>query len=74
MSNSSPIGYLCLRLSKNYQQVFFPSRTKPVELRKSAPRRVRFPFAFGRIMNLVKTDLPLIFTITWVVRALPVVC
>ncbi|GFY69317.1 hypothetical protein TNIN_232951 [Trichonephila inaurata madagascariensis] len=55
------------------QQAFFTSRIKPAELRKSVPRRVRFPFAFGRIMNLVKTDLPSISTITSVVQASPVV-
>ncbi|GFW68944.1 uncharacterized protein TNCV_2918431 [Trichonephila clavipes] len=74
VSNSSPNGYLWVGLSQKYQQVFFTSRTKPAELRKSVPRSVLFPFAFGRIMNLVKTDLPSICTITWVVRASPVVC
>ncbi|GFX68661.1 uncharacterized protein TNCV_1800741 [Trichonephila clavipes] len=74
VSNSSPNGYLWVGLSQKYQQVFFTSRTKPAELRKSVPRSVLFPFAFGRIMNLVKTDLPSISTITWVVRASPVVC
>ncbi|GFY78774.1 hypothetical protein TNIN_452811 [Trichonephila inaurata madagascariensis] len=57
VSNPSPNGYLWVGLSQKYQLAFFTSRTKP-ELRKSVPRRVRFPFAFGRIMNLVKTDLP----------------
>ncbi|GFS47270.1 uncharacterized protein TNIN_142791 [Trichonephila inaurata madagascariensis] len=74
VSNSSPNGYLWVGLSQKYQQVFFTSRTKPAELRKSVPRRVLFPFAFGRIMDLVKTDLPSISTITWVVKASPVVC
>ncbi|GFY64212.1 uncharacterized protein TNIN_86581 [Trichonephila inaurata madagascariensis] len=74
VSNSSLKGYLWVRLSQKHQQVFFTSRTKPAELRKSVPRRVLFPFAFGRVMNLVKTDLPSTSTITWVVRASSVVC
>ncbi|GFR27723.1 uncharacterized protein TNCT_12541 [Trichonephila clavata] len=36
-------------------QAFFTSRTRPAELRKSVPRRVLFPFAFGRMINLVRT-------------------
>ncbi|GFY49841.1 uncharacterized protein TNIN_199831 [Trichonephila inaurata madagascariensis] len=71
VSNSSQNGYLWVGLSQKYQQAFFTSRTKPEELRKSVPRRILFPF--GRIMNLVKTDLASISTITWVVKALPVV-
>ncbi|GFT65100.1 hypothetical protein TNCV_3078171 [Trichonephila clavipes] len=54
-SNSSPNGYLWVGLSQKFQQVFFTSRTKPAELRKYVPKSVLFPFAFGRIMNLVKT-------------------
>ncbi|GFU13474.1 hypothetical protein NPIL_272441, partial [Nephila pilipes] len=38
------------------------------------PRRVQFPFAFGRMINLVRTDLPSISIITWVVKTSPVVC
>ncbi|GFX04626.1 hypothetical protein TNCV_2773571 [Trichonephila clavipes] len=63
------------RIRRSIQQVFFTSRTKPAELRKSVPRRVLFPFAFGRIMNLVKTDLPSISTIYLGCEGLtPVVC
>ncbi|GFU32569.1 uncharacterized protein NPIL_286271 [Nephila pilipes] len=73
MSNFSPNGYLWVGCSQIYRQAFFTSRTRSQELRKSVPSRVRFPFAFGRMMNLVRTDLPSISTITWVVRASPVV-
>ncbi|GFW34729.1 uncharacterized protein TNCV_953571 [Trichonephila clavipes] len=73
VSNSSPNRYLWVGLSQKYQQVFFTSRTKPEELRKSVPRSVLFPFAFRRIMNFVKTDLPSMSTINWVVKASPVV-
>ncbi|GFT62783.1 hypothetical protein NPIL_112481 [Nephila pilipes] len=44
------------------------------ELRMSLPIRVRLPFAFQRMMNLVRTDLPSISTITWVVRISLMVC
>ncbi|PRD27354.1 UNVERIFIED_CONTAM: hypothetical protein NCL1_35582 [Trichonephila clavipes] len=74
VSNSSPNGHLGVRLSQIYQQAFFTSRINPAELRKSVPRRVRFPFAFERMMNLVRTDLSSISTITWVVRVSPVIC
>ncbi|GFX22197.1 hypothetical protein TNCV_365081 [Trichonephila clavipes] len=49
VSNSSPNGYLWVGLSQKYQQVFFTSRTKPAELRKSVPRSVLFPFPFGEL-------------------------
>ncbi|GFU49308.1 uncharacterized protein NPIL_682041 [Nephila pilipes] len=57
VSNSSPNGYLWVGLSQKYQQAFFTSRIRPAELRRSVPRRVRFPFAFGGMINLVRTDL-----------------
>ncbi|GFS67992.1 hypothetical protein NPIL_193542 [Nephila pilipes] len=47
--------------------------TRPAELRKSVPIRVRFLFSFGRVLNLVGTNPHSISTITWVVRASPVV-
>ncbi|GFW12686.1 hypothetical protein TNCV_3883961 [Trichonephila clavipes] len=67
--NGCPIlvRHLWVGLSQKFQQVFFTSRSKPAELRKSIPRRVRFPFAFGRIKNLVKTYFPSMSTS-------PVVC
>ncbi|GFU01478.1 uncharacterized protein NPIL_36591, partial [Nephila pilipes] len=74
VSNYLPNGFLWVRLSQEYQQAFFTSRIRPAELRKSVPRRVRFPFAFGRMINLFRTDLPSISMITWVVKTSPVVC
>ncbi|GFS90372.1 uncharacterized protein NPIL_474681 [Nephila pilipes] len=74
VSDSPPNGYLWVGLSQKYQQAFFTSRIRPAELRKSVPRRVRFPFAFGRMINLVRTYLPSISVITWVVKTSPVVC
>ncbi|GFX71314.1 hypothetical protein TNCV_2453261 [Trichonephila clavipes] len=49
VSNSSPNGYLWVGLSQKYQQVFFTSRTKPTELRKSVPRSVLFPLPLGEL-------------------------
>ncbi|GFT86626.1 uncharacterized protein NPIL_642151 [Nephila pilipes] len=43
------------RVFQKYQQTFFSSRTRPVELTKSVPSRLRFPIAVGRMMNLVRT-------------------
>ncbi|GFU48232.1 hypothetical protein NPIL_518631 [Nephila pilipes] len=37
---------------------FFISRIRSAELRKSVHRKVRFLFAFGRMVNLDMTDLP----------------
>ncbi|GFY60661.1 uncharacterized protein TNIN_6591 [Trichonephila inaurata madagascariensis] len=72
VSYSSPNGYLWVGLSQKYQQVFFTSKTKPAELRKSVPRRDISFWVWENYKNLVKTDLSSISTITWVVRASPV--
>ncbi|GFU22766.1 uncharacterized protein NPIL_52031 [Nephila pilipes] len=74
VSNTFPNGYLWVGLSQKYQQIFFTSTTRPVELRKTVPSRVRLPFTFGRMMNLIGTDLLSISTITWVVNTSLVVC
>ncbi|GFT71331.1 uncharacterized protein NPIL_292841 [Nephila pilipes] len=74
VSNSSPNVYLWVGIFQKYQQAFFTSRTRPSELRKPAPSKIQFHFAFGRMMNLVWTDLPSISTFTWVVRAPHVIC
>ncbi|GFS88175.1 uncharacterized protein NPIL_178281 [Nephila pilipes] len=74
VTSSSSNGYMWVGLSQKYQQAFFTLRTRPTELGKSVPSRVQFPFAFGKMMNLVRTDLASISTNTSVVKSSPVVC